>query len=191
MTPRPMSHPLVSIPPAHVARVSVTLAFSLLLGTAVSSCKSTGTSRDAAAGDPQANTEATRPVETFGAKLGNSPEVALAELLKTPNDYAGKMVRVDGHVRRACSAKGCWMELAPNADSNAAGCRVTFKDYGFFVPTDSAGAQARVEAEVALKRVGPAQVRHYEGEGATFASKHEDGSADEVRLVATGVELRR
>jgi hypothetical protein len=130
-------------------------------------------------------------VETFGAKLGDSPEVTLAQVLQTPAEYAGKSVRLEGHVRRACSAKGCWMEVAPSADPGVPGCRVTFKDYGFFVPTDSAGARARVEGEVTLKRVRPAHVRHYEGEGASFASKHEDGSADEVRLVATGVELRR
>lgn len=140
------------------------------------------------AGSPLA---ATRPPETFGAKLGDSPEAALAQVLGSPSDYAGKSVRVDGHVRRACSAKGCWMELATSTEPGAPACRVTFKDYGFFVPTDSAGARARVEGEVAIKRVPRARVEHYEAEGATFASKHEDGSADEVRFVATGVELRR
>lgn len=135
--------------------------------------------------------EPTRPAETFGAKLGASPEAALAQVLASPADYAGKTVRVDGHVRRACSAKGCWMELAASTEPNAPACRVTFKDYGFFVPTDSAGARARIEGEVAVKRVPRARVEHYEAEGATFPSKHEDGSADEVRFVATGVELRR
>jgi len=83
------------------------------------------------------------------------------------------------------------MELATDSTPSAAACRVTFKDYGFFVPTDSAGAEAQVEGQVAVKRVRAAHVKHYEGEGATFPSKREDGSADEVRIVATGVELTR
>jgi hypothetical protein len=83
------------------------------------------------------------------------------------------------------------MELAQDKSPSAPACRVTFKDYGFFVPTDSAGAHATVEGQIAVKRVRSSQVRHYEGEGATFPVKHEDGSADEVRFVATGVELRR
>lgn len=129
--------------------------------------------------------------ELFGEPLGTSSEVSLAELLSAPGAHADQTVRVAGHVRRACSKKGCWMELATGPEAGAAACRVTFKDYGFFVPTHSAGSEARVEGTVTLKRVPPAQVRHYENEGATFASKHDDGSADEVRLVATGVELRR
>lgn len=177
---------------SHPRRLSIHFVASSLaivsIGLGASGCNSR--EKAATGTEPSASTSARR-VETFGAKLGDSPQVTLAEVLESPAKYVGKTVRLDGHVRRACSAKGCWMELAPNSEPNAPGCRVTFKDYGFFVPTDSAGATARIEGEVALKRVRPGQVRHYEGEGATFASKHEDGSADEVRLVATGVELRR
>lgn len=70
-------------------------------------------------------------------------------------------------------------------------CRVTFKDYGFFVPTDSAGARAKVEGRIVTKLVTAGHVEHLEGEGAVFPNKHADGSAMEVRLVATGVELVR
>jgi hypothetical protein len=83
------------------------------------------------------------------------------------------------------------MELAEGADPKLPGCRVTFKDYGFFVPTDSAGASARVEAQLELATLSPASVDHMEREGASFPNKASDGSAREVRLIATGVELRR
>lgn len=136
--------------------------------------------------DPKA-----RPPATFGETLGASEIVPLVDVLASANDYAGRTIKVQGHVRRACSAKGCWMELAQDQSPQAPACRVTFKDYGFFVPTDSAGAHATIEGQVAVKRVRAAQVRHYEAEGASFPIKHEDGTADEVRFVATGVELRR
>ncbi len=68
---------------------------------------------------------------------------------------------------------------------------MTFKDYGFFVPTDSAGSKARVEARVESKLIKPELVAHLEQEGANFANKSADGSAREVRLVASGVELWR
>lgn len=152
-------------------------------------CQSSGQQSSAPA--PSGTSSPAANAELFGEPLGTSPEVSLAELLNAPGAHADQAVRVEGHVRRACSKKGCWMELATGPDAAAAACRVTFKDYGFFVPTNGAGGQARVEGTVTLKRVPPAQVRHYEKEGATFASKHDDGSADEVRLVATGVELRR
>lgn len=129
--------------------------------------------------------------KTFGAPLGTSPSVALTDVLKTPEKFADRNVTVEGDVRAACTRKGCWMELSQSQDAAAPGCRVTFKDYGFFVPTDSAGSKAKVEAKVETKTIKPEMVAHLESEGAKFAEKAADGSATEVRLVATGVEMWR
>lgn len=121
-----------------------------------------------------------------GAPLGKSPAVELSKILESPKAYAGKTVITEGEVRAVCSRKGCWMELA-QADK---GCRVTFKDYGFFVPKDSKGAHARIEAEIQVNKVSKEMVEHYREEGASLAQAA-DGSAQEVRLVASGVELTR
>lgn len=129
--------------------------------------------------------------QSFGAPLGKSPPTTLAEVLKAPDKFADQTVTVEGEVRRACTRKGCWMELGESQDAASPGCRVTFKDYGFFVPIDSAGSKARVEAKVESKVVKPSMVTHLEEEGAKFAAKEPDGSAREVRLVATGVEMWR
>lgn len=129
--------------------------------------------------------------KTFGAALGASPRAELVEVLKSPDKFADRSVTVEGQVRSACTRKGCWMELAQGPEATSPGCRVTFKDYGFFVPVDSAGSRARVEAKVETKVVKPSMVSHLEEEGAKFAEKAPDGSATEVRLVATGVELWR
>jgi len=127
----------------------------------------------------------------FGMAPGTAQRADLASVLQTPNRFTEAPVVVEGHVRRACSKKGCWMELATSKEPGSPACRVTFKDYGFFVPTDSAGASARLEGTVALRRVEKNLVSHLEAEGATFAAKAPDGTADEVRIVATGVELTR
>jgi len=129
--------------------------------------------------------------QKFGGKIESKAEAPLTRVLANPGEYQGKTVVVEGTVRRACSRKGCWMELSSSKDPAAPGCRVTFKDYGFFVPLDSAGSSARVEAAVEVAQLKPAYVAHMEQEGAHFAKKEADGSAQEVRLVATGVELWR
>lgn len=152
------------------------------------------TSKAPAPGAPAPEPAAAAPApsrKTFGSPIGSSPTVALADVLKTPDKFADQTVTVEGEVRRACTRKGCWMELSEAPDASAAGCRVTFKDYGFFVPTGSAGSKARVEAKVESKLVKPELVAHLESEGAKFAEKSADGSAREVRLVATGVEMWR
>jgi hypothetical protein len=130
-------------------------------------------------------------VGRYGAPLGAAPAQSLASVLGSPARFAGQPLQVEGHVRRACTAMGCWMELAESAAPDAAGCRVLMKDHAFFVPTDSAGADARVEGTLSVRHIDAAQVAHMESEGGTFPHKAADGSAEEVRLVATGVELRR
>jgi len=130
-------------------------------------------------------------VGKYGAPLGAAPVASLVSVLAAPEQFAGRQVRVEGHVRRACTAMGCWMELAASGDAAAPGCRVMMKDHAFFVPTDSAGASARVEGTLSVRRIDPTQVAHMEGEGAKFERKAEDGSAEELRFVASGVELWR
>lgn len=126
-----------------------------------------------------------------GEPLAGAPEKSLSEILSAPKSFEGQTIKTTGAVRKACSQKGCWMELAESNAPEAAGCRITFKDYGFFVPLDSAGSSATLEGEVQLQKVPKKHVDHYEAEGAAFKDKNADGSANEVRIVATGVELRR
>jgi hypothetical protein len=124
-----------------------------------------------------------------GDKLKGLPKTELAALLKTPADFDGKSVAVEAKVRKACERKGCWMELAP-ASGKGPGVRVTFKDYGFFVPVDSAGRTVKVEGEVKVAELSEERAKHYESEGAVVP-RGKDGKAREVQLVAYGLELRK
>lgn len=126
---------------------------------------------------------------SYGEPITAGATVPLAAVLARPDEYAGKTVIVEGRVRAACQRKGCWMELAESEDKAEPACRVTFKDYGFFVPTASIGAQARVQGVVDVHTLESGYVKHLEEEGARFTRRNDDGSASEVRLIATGVEL--
>ncbi len=135
--------------------------------------------------------KASEPTLVRGDKLKGLPKVELAALLKDPTASEGKEVALEGTVRKACEKKGCWMELAPgDANAKGPGVRVTFKDYGFFVPLDSAGSKVKIEGVVSVKELSDERVKHYEGEGATIA-RGKDGKAREVQLVASGLELRK
>ena len=131
------------------------------------------------------------PSKSFGAPITPGPELLLADVLKTPERYRDQAITVAGHVRSACTRRGCWMEVAESADPAVPGCRVTFKDYGFFVPTDSQGASAKVQGTFGVSTLPPERVAHLESEGGQFPHKNPDGSVNELRLVATGVELWR
>jgi hypothetical protein len=124
---------------------------------------------------------------SVGAPVPAGQALAVAQILARADEYAGKTVLVEGKVRAACRKRGCWMELGAEAGPR---CRVRFKDYGFFVPTDAAGADARLSGEVKVRTLAPDEVAHLEGEGAHLA-KAADGSARTVEITATGVELVR
>lgn len=114
--------------------------------------------------------------------------VPLAQVLEKPEAYTKDAVVTEGVIEAACTKMGCWMQVAP--ESGKAGMRVTFKDYGFFVPKDSKGMNARMEGTVTVKTLSKEEADHLAGEGAKL-SRNEDGTAREVSFVANGVELHK
>ncbi|MGV3623868.1 MAG: DUF4920 domain-containing protein [Archangium sp.] len=136
-----------------------------------------------------AGTPATEPSLVRGEKLSGSQKVEISKLMASPSEFDGKKVTVEAKVRKACEKKGCWMELT-GVDTRSPGVRVKFKDYGFFVPLDSAGSTATVEGTIAVAELSDERAKHYIDEGATIP-KGKDGKYREVQMVATGVELRK
>jgi hypothetical protein len=127
----------------------------------------------------------------FGKPLQGLPPTPLTDILDHPERFREHTVAVAGRVARVCTRKGCWLELAASGGAGERACRITFEDYAFFVPKDSSGQRARLEGKVVTSRVKPSHVEHLEGEGAKFSHKNSDGSAVEIQIVASGVELER
>lgn len=114
--------------------------------------------------------------------------VALTDVLADPQRYTKDAIVIEGRVEAACQNKGCWMQIVP--EDGKPGLRVTFKDYGFFVPKDSQGMTARMEGVVTVKTLSKDEADHLSGEGVKLR-RNEDGTASEVSFVASGVELRQ
>ena len=135
-----------------------------------------------------ATTALAADVITRGAAISKDTKtVPLAQVLASPQKYTKDAIVVEGLVEAACQNKGCWMHVVPKAGE--AGMRVTFKDYGFFVPKDSPGMTARMEGTVTVNTLSKEEADHLAGEGAKL-SRNPDGTANEISFVATGVELR-
>ena len=128
---------------------------------------------------------------SHGEALPKGELTALAKVLSNPDAYANQSLLVEGTVKSVCTKKGCWMEIAASKDAKAASCRVTFKDYGFFVPLDSKGATAKLAGKITVKTLPKSHVDHLQGEGGTVTGIQKDGSAREVTFVANGVQLSR
>ena len=79
----------------------------------------------------------------------------LVQKVEAAGTFTGK---VSGKINEVCTNKGCWfaMEL-PNGSS----MRVTFKDYGFFIPTNSQGFPITIEGVATLSETDVETLRHY------------------------------
>ena len=140
------------------------------------------------------NTASAQDAIARGATIGSSQVVDLSQALRAVDtdrfiaQYADQTVIVEGAVTKVCQMKGCWMELVPeDADR---GIRVTFKDYAFFVPTDSTGYNARLEGAFVRNIFSKADADHLIAEGVTL-TRNQDGTATEVSFVAQAAELHK
>ncbi len=89
-------------------------------------------------------------------------------------------------VTAVCKVKGCWMDLELDDNQTA---RITFKDYGFFVPADIEGKEVFVSGVAMISEMDEAARKHYASDARL--SKEEinkiSGSEKTYSMVASGV----
>jgi hypothetical protein len=135
-----------------------------------------------AAAEPSA---AIPPGADFGAGLTLTRSTALADVVRDPERFVEQPILVHGRVSDVCQRKGCWLMLRDGEDQ----VRVHFKDYGFFVPTDSTGEEVFVEGLVSVETLSENAARHYESESRRGDPDLVSGPRQEVVFTATGVRL--
>ena len=88
-----------------------------------------------------------------------------------------------------CQVKGCWM-VVELADGKTA--RITFKDYGFFVPTDIEGKEVLVNGLAMVSEMDEQTRRHYAADAGKSKEEIESisGSEKTFSMVADGVQIR-
>lgn len=139
---------------------------------------------------PSVAQDATKPkaptYKAFGDSVQSaSTPLALADAIKVPSKT--NVVRVSAKISEVCQSKGCWMILT---DGNAS-MRVTFKDYGFFVPKDISGKIIIAEGLVTEEILTEEDARHYaEDAGKSKAEvKKIKGNQKQITMVAQSVFL--
>ena len=98
------------------------------------------------------------------------------------------LVKVSGKISSVCKKKGCWF-VVQDAQKPDQSVRITMKDYGFFVPLDSAGKEAVIEGQFSLKVLAEKERKHLAEDEGKDASKV-TGDVKEFSLVATAIDLK-
>ena len=130
----------------------------------ITSCGDTAKNGEGVA---DSDTLAVDSVQTFGAKIEADGAIGMDSLISmmATGQTDIPAVKVEGKIANCCQTKGCWMNIEKNDGSNM---RVTFKDYGFFVPKDCGGKSAIMQGRAYIDTTSVDDLRHYaEDEGKT------------------------
>lgn len=123
-------------------------------------------------------------VQTFGTPMPVEGETApLGSAIAALSDSDAVVGKMSGRITKVCRKKGCWMVLTDGADY----ARVTFKDYGFFVPTDSHERDSVVYGELRKKTLSSGEANHYEKDAESNLRHTAD--VEEFTIVASSVEI--
>lgn len=97
-------------------------------------------------------------------------------------------VVIRGTVEDVCQAKGCWLTLSVK---DAEPMRVSFRDYGFFVPKDIAGRQVVMKGTGMTTVTSVEELRHYAEDAGDSPEEIEaiTEPLKEYTFVADGVKL--
>ncbi len=129
--------------------------------------------------------EATADYEVFGAKFDAAGDpMSLSAVIAKDDEYAGKEVLVETRVAKVCQKKGCFF-IAQDGEAVA---RVKFKDYGFFVPTDTGGKTVTLVGTFNKTMVPEDRAKHYAEDAGEDPAKI-SGPQPEYAIVATSVRI--
>lgn len=124
--------------------------------------------------------------QAFGADMpvsgsAMSLKQAIASLDKSDEQF----VKIQGQITEVCQAKGCWMILV-DGDTYA---RVTFEDYGFFVPIETSMQQSLVYGILSESVLSGADAEHYAQDAGSQSTLALEAEIKEYSIVARAVQL--
>ncbi|MBL7923600.1 MAG: DUF4920 domain-containing protein [Bacteroidia bacterium] len=163
----------------------------IVLGAMVVALASCGNSSEHEGHDHAAADSSAATSGSFGSKIDESGVISMDSLLAMvksgQSDISG--IKVEGKVTEACQAKGCWMQIDKGDGTTM---RVTFKDYGFFVPKDCAGKSAIMLGHAYMDTTAVEDLRHYAEDAGKSKEEIEKITAPEVELAfeAEGVIIK-
>ena len=122
----------------------------------------------------------------IGAGVTLAEATPIAALAKTPEDYVGKTIRVDGVATAVCEAMGCWMAVADSDKDGAPTVRLKVDDDGAIKFPMSAKGR-RVSAQGTFTAIGD------DAHGKEAATEHagKDAQASKTyQIAATGALIK-
>ena len=129
------------------------LLYLLAAVTLLAACEPTQ-SKDVATDKPASEDV---KMNAFGEAIKADGAVESDKLFAHLEGQDSAYVKVRGTIDQVCQAKGCWMTMPVGEES----MRITFKDYGFFVPKDAGGKNTVIEGLITKQVTDVETLRHF------------------------------
>ncbi|MCK6542717.1 DUF4920 domain-containing protein [bacterium] len=126
-------------------------------------------------------------MDSFGKGVTMSEVTPIAQAVAQVGSYKDKEILIESEIKSVCQKKGCWMEIATENQP----MRITFENYGFFVPKDAAGRKVKVQGKIEEKEIPQDEARHYLEDAGKPKEEIEKivGPQKVVTMVASGVAI--
>ncbi len=126
----------------------------------------------------------------FGDTIDDKNIVSADEMMVLVDESGVGNVKVEGTIEECCQKKGCWMKVKVEGMDDP--IRVSFKDYGFFVPLNSAGNTVVMEGIAKLDTVDVDVLKHYAEDAGKSQEEIDAISEPEIKLAfeANGVMIK-
>lgn len=123
----------------------------------------------------------------LGAGVTLSEATPIAAIVRSPKEYVGKTIRIDGIATAVCEDMGCWMAVSESDKKDAPTVRLKVEDGGAIVfPTSAKGK--KVSAEGTFDAIGG-----NDDEGKDAASEHakqDKKASTQYQIKATGAVIK-
>jgi len=115
---------------------------------------------------------------SYGETITADQALDIRTINKLMADKDSLDVKLTGEIEKTCKMKGCWMTVKTDENTTM---RVTFANYGFFVPKEGMeGKTAIMEGKVSKIVNSVESLRHY--------AQDEGKSAEEIAAITEPVE---
>jgi hypothetical protein len=124
--------------------------------------------------------------EKLGAGVTLRESTSIADVVKSPESFVGKTIRIDGTATAICQHMGCWMAVSESSTSDSPTVRLKVDDGVIVFPVKAKGKA--VSAQGVFERVAATDA---EGkEAASEHAKHQAQATATYQLKATGAVIR-
>lgn len=126
----------------------------------------------------------------YGEEINEEEIVEMSDLLSQIEMKDSLSVKIKGTIEKTCKMKGCWMTVETSEGETM---RVSFKNYGFFVPKEGMeGKEVIIEGMAKKKLTSVQELKHYAQDGGATKKELEAITEDseELTFVAHGVIIK-